>query len=237
MPQGKGTYGSKKGRPPKRIMGPGTKPKRPRLTKEEFDKSVEQFKDVKDAVSKKNVHQDSRSKRASTYRRMFDNPQLGLKPKTKSHTIHKSTGGRVKLMHGGSPSARTRHIENEKEEIRRVDRNIRRNEGYKTGGRVKKAKGGMMTSGMKKAVRTMMADWDDSGKRLSPHQNPRSKMSSALRHMRDNPPKKKPRNIHTDPKKRTMKDMYLKHLKNMPKKPKAKGVPKPMTKKSARRKK
>ena len=46
MPQGKGTYGSKKGRPPKRIMGPDKKPKRPRLTKEEFDKSVERFKNV-----------------------------------------------------------------------------------------------------------------------------------------------------------------------------------------------
>ena len=51
-------------------------------------------------------------------------------------------GGRVKLYRGGKPSARTRHIENEKEEIRRVDRNIRRNEGYKTGGRIKKSKGG-----------------------------------------------------------------------------------------------
>ena len=118
-------------------------------------------------------------------------------------------GGRVKLMHGGRPSARTRHIENEKEEIRRVDRNIRRNEGYKTGGRVKKVKGGMMTPGMKKAVRTMMADWDDSGKRLSPHQDPRSKMSAELRHMRDNPPKKKTiHSPHADKKKRTLRDMY-----------------------------
>ena len=139
-------------------------------------------------------------------------------------------GGRVKLMHGGRPSARTRHIENEKEEIRRVDRNIRRNEGYKTGGRVKKVKGGMMTPGMKKAVRTMMADWDDSGKRLSPHQNPRSKMSSALRHMRDNPPKKKTiRSPHTAaPKKRTLKDLYdLKNKDFRRLKPRAKSTPRP----------
>ena len=138
-------------------------------------------------------------------------------------------GGRVKLMHGGRPSARTRHIENEKEEIRRVDRNIRRNEGYKTGGRVKKAKGGMMTPGMKKAVRTMMADWDDSGKRLSPHQNPRSKMSAELRHMRDNPPKKKTiRSPHTAaPKKRTLREDYHKHLLKRPRKPRTKGTPRP----------
>ena len=32
---------------------------------------------------------------------------------------------------GGKVSSRTRHIENEKEEVKRVDRNIRRNEGYK----------------------------------------------------------------------------------------------------------
>ena len=63
----------------------------------------------------------------------------------------------------------------------------------------------------------MMADWDDSGKRLSPHQNPRSKMSSALRHMRDNPLKKKTiRSPHTAaPKKRTgIKDMYHKKTKD-----------------------
>ena len=114
--------------------------------------------------------------------------------------------------------------ENEKEEIRRVDRNIRRNEGYKTGGRVKKATGGKM---VRKLADSIGKDIKDSRKKLNVHQDPRSGLSSALRHMRDNPPKKKPRNIHTDPKKRTMKDMYLKHLKNMPKKPKRKGIPMP----------
>ena len=211
MPQGKGTYGSKKGRPPKRIMGPDKKPKRPRLTKEEFDKSVERFKDVKDAVSKKNVHQDSRSKRASTYRRMLDNPQLGLKPKTKSHTIHKSTGGRVKLMHGGRPSARTRHIENEKEEIRRVDRNIRRNEGYKTGGKV--------VSGLS---RTLVKDIKDSRKKLNPHQEPRSGLSSLLRRSHDNPHKKKKtiRSPHAAaPKKRILKKSYIPKSSNQQKLP------------------
>ena len=120
-------------------------------------------------------------------------------------------GGRVKLMHGGRPSARTRHIENEKEEIRRVDRNIRRNEGYKTGGRVKKASGGI--AGLAKAgkkVRTYVADVRDATKKMSPHQDPRSERSAKLRHMLDNPPKKKTttHSPHTpDRKKRTLRDM------------------------------
>ena len=119
-------------------------------------------------------------------------------------------GGRVKLMHGGRPSARTRHIENEKEEIRRVDRNIRRNEGYKTGGRVKKASGGI--AGLAKAgkkVRTYVADVRDATKKMSPHQDPRSERSAKLRHMLDDPPKKKTtQSPHTpDRKKRTLRDM------------------------------
>jgi|TARA_R110002074_G_scaffold66325_2_gene156871 hypothetical protein len=113
---------------------------------------------------------------------------------------------RVKLMHGGRPSARTRHIENEKEEIRRVDANIRRNEGYKTGGRVKKAKGG---STIRKLADTIGKDIKDSRKKLNVHQDPRSGLAASLRHMRDNPSKKKPSSPHTAaPKKRTMKDMY-----------------------------
>ena len=131
-------------------------------------------------------------------------------------------GGRVKLWGGGRPSARTRHIENEKEEIRRVDRNIRRNEGYKTGGRVKKAKGGFT-----KLARTLHRDVKDSRKKLNVHQDPRSGLSSALRHMRDNPPKKKSKSPHTEKKKRTLRDDYLKHLRKLPTKPRAKGIPRP----------
>jgi len=116
-------------------------------------------------------------------------------------------GGRVKLMGGGRPSARTRHIENEKEEIRRVDRNIRRNEGYKTGGRIKKAAGGAMKASQK--VRTYIGDVIDAKKKLSPHQDPKSKRSAKLRHMMDNPqkPSKKSPSPHSpDKKKRTLKD-------------------------------
>ena len=129
-------------------------------------------------------------------------------------------GGRVKLMHGG-PSARTRHIENEKEEIRRVDRNIRRNEGYKTGGRVKKASGGSL------AKRLLQKDLADSRKKLNVHQDPRSGLSSALRDLHDNRSKKKTiRSPHTAaPKKRTLRDEYLKHLRKLPTKPRAKGIP------------
>tara|TARA_R110002012_G_scaffold209638_2_gene380246 strand:+ start:741 stop:1229 length:489 start_codon:yes stop_codon:yes gene_type:complete len=115
-------------------------------------------------------------------------------------------GGRVKLMGGGKPSARTRHIENEKEEIRRVDRNIRRNEGYKTGGRVKKAVGGAMAAGKK--IRTYVGDVIDAKKKLSPHQDPKSKRSAKIRHMMDNPKKSKksPSPHSPNKKKRMLKD-------------------------------
>jgi len=45
---------------------------------------------------------------------------------------------KINKKHGGSVSSRTKHIMDEKDEIRRVDREIRRNEGYKKGGKVKK---------------------------------------------------------------------------------------------------
>ena len=79
----------------------------------------------------------------------------------------------------------------------------------KKGGSIKKAKGGIT-----KLARTVAKDVKDSRKKLNVHQDPRSGLSAALRHMRDNPPKKKPRNIHTDPKKRTLKDMYHKKTKD-----------------------
>ena len=45
---------------------------------------------------------------------------------------------KINKKHGGHVSSRTKHIMDEKDEIRRVDREIRRNEGYKKGGKVKK---------------------------------------------------------------------------------------------------
>ena len=45
---------------------------------------------------------------------------------------------KINKKHGGSVSSRTKHIMDEKDEIRRGDREIRRNEGYKKGGKVKK---------------------------------------------------------------------------------------------------
>ena len=52
----------------------------------------------------------------------------------------------VKKMKGGGPTARTKHIMNEKDEIRRVDKEIRGNEGYMKGGKVKKMKMGGATA-------------------------------------------------------------------------------------------
>ena len=47
---------------------------------------------------------------------------------------------------------RTKHIMNEKDEIRRVDKNIRENEGYMKGGKVKGyKKGGTVSSASKRA--------------------------------------------------------------------------------------
>jgi len=105
---------------------------------------------------------------------------------------------------GGKVSSRTRHIENEKEEIKRVDRNIRRNEGYKTGGRVKKVAGGAI-----KKVRSYIGDVKDATKKLSPHQDPKSERSAKMRHSLDNPKKlskKSPSPHSPDKKKRTLKD-------------------------------
>ena len=45
---------------------------------------------------------------------------------------------KINKKHGGHVSSRTKHIMDEKDEIRRVDSEIRRNEGYKKGGKVKK---------------------------------------------------------------------------------------------------
>ena len=76
-------------------------------------------------------------------------------------------GGKVKKMRMGGPTARTKSIMNEKDEIRRVDKEIRNNEGYMKGGKVKKmAMGGMadkdkgraMAKNKKKMTVKQMAD-------------------------------------------------------------------------------
>ena len=102
------------------------------------------------------------------------------------------------------------------------------------GGRVKKASGGGILK------RVLKKDIADSRKKLNPHQDPRSSMSSILRRLHDNPSKKtnkKHPNIHTDPKKRTIHDKYLKHLGDIPKGRRTKSYPKPLTKRSGKGKK
>ena len=54
-------------------------------------------------------------------------------------------GGKVKKMNKGGRTDRTKSIMNEKDEIRRVDREIRDNEGYMKGGKVGYVAGGMAT--------------------------------------------------------------------------------------------
>ena len=73
-------------------------------------------------------------------------------------------GGGVKKMKMGGPTARTKSIMNEKDEIRRVDREIREKEGYKKGGGVsmtsmmKDKEGRAMAKNKKKMTKSQMAD-------------------------------------------------------------------------------
>ena len=48
-------------------------------------------------------------------------------------------------------SKRTKHIMNEKDEIRRVDKEIRENEGYKKGGKTKRKSGGKTAATRRKS--------------------------------------------------------------------------------------
>ena len=73
-------------------------------------------------------------------------------------------GGKVKKMKMGGPTARTKSIMNEKDESRRVDREIREKEGYKKGGGVsmtsmmKDKEGRAMAKNKKKMTKSQMAD-------------------------------------------------------------------------------
>ena len=67
-------------------------------------------------------------------------------------------GGKVKKMAGGGPTARTKHIMNEKEEISRVDKEIRKNEGYKAGGMMKDKEGRAMAMNKKSMTDSQMKD-------------------------------------------------------------------------------
>ena len=71
-------------------------------------------------------------------------------------------GGKVKKMNKGGPTARTKHIMNEKEEISRVDKEIRKNEGYKAGGMMKDKEGRAMKKGGKVKKQGYNARLDDS---------------------------------------------------------------------------
>jgi hypothetical protein len=74
---------------------------RPKLTKKWIKDSVERFKDVKDAVSKKNVHQEPRSKQAAKLRHTLDNPFRSGIPKESPHVDRRRWGDWNKLKKGG----------------------------------------------------------------------------------------------------------------------------------------
>jgi len=84
----------KRGPAPKKVI-------RRKLTKKWIKDSKERFEDVKDAVSKKNVHQEPRSKQAARYRHMLDNPKRI--PKASPHADRRArlSPGLHKLKKGG----------------------------------------------------------------------------------------------------------------------------------------
>ena len=91
-----------KAAPKRRRAGkPPAKGMRPKLTKKQFENMKESWLDVKDAVSKKNVHQEPRSKQSARYRHMLDNPKRI--PKASPHADRRArlSPGLHKLKKGG----------------------------------------------------------------------------------------------------------------------------------------
>jgi len=84
----------KRGPAPKKVI-------RPKLTRKQFENMKESWLDVKDAVSKKNVHQDPRSKQAAKLRYQLDNPKRI--PKASPHADRRArlSPGLHKLKKGG----------------------------------------------------------------------------------------------------------------------------------------
>ena len=70
-----------------------------------------------------------------------------------------------------------------------------------------------------KMLKKLRADLKDAGKKLTVHQDPKSKLSASLRSMMDQPRKKKVRSPHTDKKKSKYADIF--------KSPRMKGTKRP----------
>ena len=87
---------------PKLKRGPATtKVGRPKFTKKQFENMKESWLDVKDAVSKKNVHQDPRSKQAAKLRYQLDNPKRIPKASPHADRLARLSPGLHKLKKGG----------------------------------------------------------------------------------------------------------------------------------------
>ena len=63
---------------------------------------------------------------------------------------------------------------------------------------------------LSKMLKKLRADLKDAKKKLSVHQEPRSKMAAGLRSIMDQPRKKKVRSPHTDKKKSKYADIFKK---------------------------
>ena len=105
-----------------------------------------------DAMGRALFHGKGKSKKHKQGYKAREDESLGMrtgKESTKKQSMKdrrdesygkwgKRPNQKINKKHGGHVSSRTKHIMDEKDEIRRVDREIRRNEGYKKGGKVKK---------------------------------------------------------------------------------------------------
>ena len=61
-----------------------------------------------------------------------------------------------------------------------------------------------------KMLKKLRADLKDAGKKLTVHQDPKSKMSASLRSLMDQPKKKVPKSPHKDKKKSKYADIFKK---------------------------
>ena len=130
--------------------------------KQSIGREFTKEKDMKKAVKKMNMGgMADREGRAMATGRYANDPRMMADARGRAMM---KKGGKVKKMNKGGRTDRTKSIMNEKDEIRRVDREIRDNEGYMKGGKVGYAAGGMAkkaAKGLKKMIqkaKNKMAD-------------------------------------------------------------------------------
>ena len=129
--------------------------------KQSIGREFTKEKDMKKAVKKMNMGgMADREGRAMASGRYANDPRMMadargramMKKGGATMNAKGKTMASIKKMKAGGPTARTKHIMNEKDEIRRVDKEIRDNEGYMKGGKVAGYKAGGMADKMGRAL-------------------------------------------------------------------------------------